>query len=1148
MLTAPIKIAGRAGCPVAAIFCLASLMLASLAMQPAGAAILPYTADTATLHLWHFDEAAIPCVDSVAGGTNLNYLINGATPGSASYSNSPANFTNSLNFGTLATAGAVIFPTGSGNVGAAIPFAYAGADGAFTYEAVVQVGFNPTNFVRSQPCQLINCDANGTGTRVFQFRLNPVGFVGGGGDTNFARLEFINGTTTIANVSIPTNGPDAIVSNNWYHVAVTYNGVANTTSNLLFYWTQLNAARTNANCIYGANMAADLPGVSAATTIFSIGNSARNPGGGTGAATANFLGKIDEVRLSSVARGANEFVFQNVSVLEAAGTQAPNYPENTLDGSLATRWSAQGDGQYITYDLGRVELVESIDLAFYQPSAIRTNWFDVLLSNDNIAWRPALTNASGTNATLANFDFTDWPARYVRFVGHLNSVNDFNSLTETVIHYSVPADTDNDGLPDVWENFYFGNLTNTPAGDPDGDSQSNAFEFLHGTDPAVFNVSGDSDGDGLPDSWELANFGNLNQTGAGDPDRDGFSNLVEYQNGCDPNNANSVPGDTDGDSLPDVWETANLGGLAYGAYDDPDGDGYSNVAEMAAGTDPLVAGSHPKWVSPRVALLGDSVLATNACLMPSSGPYGRAINGISFQTRILLKFGGYEYTAWYDNVSGAQTVWLGRRPATNTVVGAWEKFNTGSTFVNGKGSWDAHNVISLGISPLDGTLHFAWDMHGNTLRYRHSVLGLCTTNQAAWGNAGMLFGEQNWLVASGASIGNVTYPMFLNTPSGALMFEYRIGSTSAGDHWLNTYQPATTNWSAGFKFSAKEGTYTGVLASGSTGSSTSRNAYENNFDFAPDGTLHHTWTYREAADAANHDICYAYSTNNGATWCNNAGTVIADTNTATYINVNSPGIIIKVLDSRQRLINQQAQCVDNDGRVHVLMLHRRAEADAAWASGDSTFSVVDTAYYHYFRDPATGTWSQRRLPYLTYPVGSRPKLGFDAQGNVYAVYLSYASATTDVVPGYTNGKLVIASASKASQYTDWQVVYALTNDLNGEPLIDQARLLADNILSVFIQENSTTTTVVGTPLHVFDFAVNVASPDALALNFAGPDSLVVFNAAAGHTYQLQATPTLSPADWTNASPVTPGVNGLLALPDANGRSAGQRFYRVVTDP
>jgi len=29
-----------------------------------------------------------------------------------------------------------------------------------------------------------------------------------------------------------------------------------------------------------------------------------------------------------------------------------NLPQNTLDNSLATRWSAQGDGQWIRYDLG----------------------------------------------------------------------------------------------------------------------------------------------------------------------------------------------------------------------------------------------------------------------------------------------------------------------------------------------------------------------------------------------------------------------------------------------------------------------------------------------------------------------------------------------------------------------------------------------------------------------------------------------------------------------------------------------------------------------------------------------------------------------------------------------------------------------------
>src|SRR5207247_9525184 len=54
----------------------------------------------------------------------------------------------------------------------------------------------------------------------------------------------------------------------------------------------------------------------------------------------------------------------------------------------------------------------------------------------------------------------------------------------------------------------------------------------------------DSDGDGLPDSWEIANGLNPNDpTGVnganGDPDNDGFTNLQEYLAGTDPHNAQS---------------------------------------------------------------------------------------------------------------------------------------------------------------------------------------------------------------------------------------------------------------------------------------------------------------------------------------------------------------------------------------------------------------------------------------------------------------------------------------------------------------------------------------------------------------------------------------------------------------------------------
>ena len=45
-------------------------------------------------------------------------------------------------------------------------------------------------------------------------------------------------------------------------------------------------------------------------------------------------------------------------------------------------------------------------------------------------------------------------------------------------------DSDQDGLADTWEQSHFGNLARTAADDPDGDAQSNATEFLTGTDPA----------------------------------------------------------------------------------------------------------------------------------------------------------------------------------------------------------------------------------------------------------------------------------------------------------------------------------------------------------------------------------------------------------------------------------------------------------------------------------------------------------------------------------------------------------------------------------------------------------------------------------------------------------------------------------------
>ena len=50
----------------------------------------------------------------------------------------------------------------------------------------------------------------------------------------------------------------------------------------------------------------------------------------------------------------------------------------------------------------------------------------------------------------------------------------------------------------------------------------------------------DVDGDEMADEWEMAEFGNLSQSAQGDEDQDGFSNLQEFLAGTDPTDGNSM--------------------------------------------------------------------------------------------------------------------------------------------------------------------------------------------------------------------------------------------------------------------------------------------------------------------------------------------------------------------------------------------------------------------------------------------------------------------------------------------------------------------------------------------------------------------------------------------------------------------------------
>ncbi len=111
-----------------------------------------------------------------------------------------------------------------------------------------------------------------------------------------------------------------------------------------------------------------------------------------------------------------------------------NYPENTLDGDFNTRWSAFGDNQFIEFDLNKVFTIKSIDIAFFKGNE-RKSFIEIQVSEDGIVYENVLQSASsGNTIDFENFDFDDINGRYIKIIGHGNSSNAWNSITEIKIN------------------------------------------------------------------------------------------------------------------------------------------------------------------------------------------------------------------------------------------------------------------------------------------------------------------------------------------------------------------------------------------------------------------------------------------------------------------------------------------------------------------------------------------------------------------------------------------------------------------------------------------------------------------------------------------------------------------------------------------
>ncbi len=149
------------------------------------------------------------------------------------------------------------------------------------------------------------------------------------------------------------------------------------------------------------------------------------------------------------------------------------------------------------------------------------------------------------------------------------------------------ADTDQDNLPDAWEYGMFGNLTAAhDTSDADGDRLKDIDELNLGLNP---NRS-DSDGDGIGDYDETIVLGtnakNADSDGDGIPDGEEMRTL----------GLGAMNPDDDDDGVPTRIEIMWDGSIAYTPgsdlnpqIGDTDGDGVPDLAEIAAGSDPIHA-------------------------------------------------------------------------------------------------------------------------------------------------------------------------------------------------------------------------------------------------------------------------------------------------------------------------------------------------------------------------------------------------------------------------------------------------------------------------------------------------------------------------------------------------------------------------------
>ncbi|UCH89353.1 MAG: PKD domain-containing protein [Thermoplasmata archaeon] len=290
------------------------------------------------------------------------------------------------------------------------------------------------------------------------------------------------------------------------------------------------------------------------------------------------------------------------SIFEDEADEVFNKPSSEISEQDLIDQLAGTDGILtIEFDIDESEPVESVTFTnFPTPTSVMINnadWsqtdLDYTLTSNEITF----TNLP-TGFTIITIDFIK--ENQMPVASFIMTPSGYAGVNENII-FDGRASNDPDGVIEIWLWDFgdggqeTGKVVTHKYTEPGNYTikltvRNNDVPFseawIERTIEIAFGAEDDFDNDTLRDLWEWNNFGNLDQDVDDDPDSDGYPNLLEQYAGTDPSDESSYEEDFDGDTLPDLWEWEYFDSLKYGPEDDPDSDEFTLKQEFEADTDP----------------------------------------------------------------------------------------------------------------------------------------------------------------------------------------------------------------------------------------------------------------------------------------------------------------------------------------------------------------------------------------------------------------------------------------------------------------------------------------------------------------------------------------------------------------------------------